>query len=128
MAVRGLHRIAGDVLVAACDLIDLDAETVRSMLVSTDHAVDVVQAETDRPQPLLCRWSPSAATHLEQQFAAGERRVHAVLAELRVERRLVDAAALRNVNTPEDLGRVVSDRGSVPDSTAATGEKDEFPE
>ena len=46
----------------------------------------------------------------------------------RVERRLVDAVAVRNVNTPEDLGRVVSDRGSVPDSTAATGEKDEFPE
>lgn len=124
--LTALDRVDGDVVITACDLVDLDASTVRTMLVPASRAVDVVQAETDRPQPLLCRWSPSARAYVRQRFAAGERSVHAVLGGLVVERRSVDAAALRNVNTPADLGSWASRRGSVPETTAVTGEKDEF--
>lgn len=103
----------GDVVVAACDLIGLDAASVAAVVDAGDDAgaelvgagVDVVVAVTDRLEPLLARWSPTAAPVVVEALDAGERAVHRVLLDgrLRVRRVMVDPRAVRNANTPADL-------------------------
>ena len=93
------------VFVTACDLAFLDAETVRRLLAASGMAVDsVVAAQTDRVEPLCAVWPVSAAARIEQIFTDGERAMHRVLDALTVTIVSVPAAALRNVNTPDDLG------------------------
>jgi molybdopterin-guanine dinucleotide biosynthesis protein A len=96
-----------DVVVAACDLVDLDEATVRCLWPDDvdDGDVDVVVARTDRLEPLLARWRPSARERTRAAFAAGSRAaIDAIHGLRRIE---VDVAVerLRNVNTPGDLGR-----------------------
>jgi molybdopterin-guanine dinucleotide biosynthesis protein A len=92
------------VLVLACDLVDLDAETLRRV-VEGSEGHDAAVAFTDRLEPLCGAWRPSAATPLRAAFATGTRAVHEALSGLDVAKVPVPAAALRNVNRPEDLGR-----------------------
>ncbi len=97
---------ADDVVVAACDLADLDAATValvRSAGEAVAPGVDVVVARSDRAEPLLAWWRRDAAQAVTAQWAAGVRAVHELLAALEVAEVDVDVTAMRNVNTPADL-------------------------
>ena len=103
--ITALTDAGGDVVVAACDLPDLDAATVRAIrdAPGADH-VDAVVATTDRLEPALARWNHRALDQLTTMFATGERALHAALGVLDVVEVAVDPAAMRNVNTPGDLG------------------------
>jgi molybdopterin-guanine dinucleotide biosynthesis protein A len=93
-------------VVAACDLPWLDAETVADLLPPRHVAqapFDAIVAVTDRDQPLCTCWMPDALAVLQRHFDDGERAVHAAWTDLRRVRVPVAAAALRNVNAPEDL-------------------------
>jgi molybdopterin-guanine dinucleotide biosynthesis protein A len=103
--ITALMEAEGDVVVAACDLPDLDAATVHSIrdAPGADEA-DAVVATTDRLEPALARWNQSALDQLMAIFTNGERALHAALARLDVVAVAVDPKALRNVNSPGDLG------------------------
>jgi molybdopterin-guanine dinucleotide biosynthesis protein A len=102
------------VFVAPCDVPALSPAVVRTVLeraASAEHA-DAVVARSHRLEPALAIWNPSAYPSLEAAFARGERALHRVLGLLRVEEVPVEPAALRNVNSPADLGGdVVDDPG-----------------
>ena len=71
----------------------------------SDKPHDVVVASAERRQPLLARWRQSALPIIEQVVSAGERSMHGALAHLQVAELRVDAAAIANFNTPQDLER-----------------------
>ena len=102
--IAALEAVRGDVLVAACDLPDLDAATVAAVIAGGAGTVDVAVAVTTRLQPALARWNRAAQAPLAAAFRCGERSLHGALAPLRVERVAVSPAAMRNVNRPEDVG------------------------
>jgi molybdopterin-guanine dinucleotide biosynthesis protein A len=103
--ITALLDVGGDVVVAACDLPDLDAVTVRAIRDArgADRA-DAVVATTDRLEPALARWNHRALDPLTAIFATGERALHTALGLLDIVEVAVDPAAMRNVNTPGDLG------------------------
>lgn len=101
--LTALGRTLAPTVVVATDLPALDAPTVRALLDPAVSEVDVVVASTGRPEPLCARWSPSSLPALQARFDAGERAVHRAIADLRSVEVPVDAAALRNVNRPDDL-------------------------
>ena len=103
--VAALTAATGPVLVAACDLPWLDASTVIALIdAAVAHPdVDVVHASSPRVEPLCAVWFPSARPVLAAAFAAGERAVHRAMAPLAAHACLVDAAAVANINRPEDL-------------------------
>jgi len=109
--ITALMEADGDVVVAACDLPDLDAATVRSVrdAPGADDA-DAIVATTDRLEPALARWNHRALDRLTALFASGERALHAALARLDVVEVVVDPMALRNVNSPGDLGEGAATR------------------
>ncbi len=103
--ITALTDAGGDVVVAACDLPDLDAATVRAIRDAPGaDAAEAVVARTDRLEPALARWNHRALDQLTSIFATGERALHAALGLLDVVEVAVDPAAMRNVNTPGDLG------------------------
>jgi molybdopterin-guanine dinucleotide biosynthesis protein A len=103
--ITALLEAGTDVVVAACDLPDLDGEAVRVIRDAAGaHEVDVVVATTDRLQPALARWNHRALHRLTASFEAGERALHAALRGLHVVEAAVDPPALRNVNTPGEIG------------------------
>jgi molybdopterin-guanine dinucleotide biosynthesis protein A len=96
--------IADLVVVLACDLPSIDAESVRRLLESIgDH--DAAVPVTDRAHPLCAAYRVSrCGVRLGQAFAAGERAVHRALEALDVAGvALSDPGVLRNVNRPGDL-------------------------
>jgi molybdopterin-guanine dinucleotide biosynthesis protein A len=103
--ITALLDIGDDVVVAACDLPDLDAATVRAIrdAPGADRAEAVV-ATTDRLEPALARWNHRALEQLTAIFTSGERALHVALEHLDVVEVSVAAAAMRNINTPGDLG------------------------
>jgi molybdenum cofactor guanylyltransferase len=102
--LTALLELDSDVLVTACDLIDLDAATVAAVLAAADATgADVAVARSTRVEPALARWSGSARPTIEARFAAGERALHRVLLELSVVEVAVEPARLRNINAPADL-------------------------
>ena len=82
--ITALIDAGGDVVVAACDLPDLDADTVRAIrdAPGADEA-DAVVATTDRLEPALARWNHRALEQLTAIFATGERALHAALGQSR---------------------------------------------
>jgi molybdopterin-guanine dinucleotide biosynthesis protein A len=103
--ITALIDAGGDVVVAACDLPDLDAATVRAIRdVRGADRIDVVVATTDRLQPALARWNHRALDRLTASFTAGERALHVTLRGFDVLEVAVDPQVMRNVNTPRDLG------------------------
>lgn len=98
---------AGSVFVAACDLATLTGSAVRSLRATATARpeVDVVVARSARPEPALSIWRGSAAPEVQQLYDAGERALYRAIRSLRVAEVAVDAAAVRNVNTPDDLAR-----------------------
>lgn len=102
------HRAAGpSVFVVACDLPGLDREVLRSMIAAArSHPdADVVVAQTSAIEPTCALWNVASAARVREEFDAGERALHAVIERLDAVRVVVDAAALRNINTPDDLRR-----------------------
>lgn len=91
----------------ACDLPDLTPAVVRELTaadVATD-TVDVVVARTHRLEPAVAMWSLAALAAVSSMHRRGERALHRVIGGLRCVEVGVDATALRNVNTPDDLHR-----------------------
>jgi molybdopterin-guanine dinucleotide biosynthesis protein A len=103
-------------VVAACDLPDVDGPTVRALLRPVlDGRAGVTVAETDVDvdgrQPLLGAWRAGKVERvLARAFASGTRSMHEALAALdaagvEIVAVTVDRAVLRNVNHPDDLAR-----------------------
>ena len=90
------------VVVVACDLPHLTADTVRSLMEPTGTA-QVMVAFTGRVQPLCALWTRQALPHVRDAFAEGERRLTAVLARLEIAQVPANPQDLANVNTPGDV-------------------------
>jgi len=97
----------GWMLAVACDLPDLTPAVVQELTAvgaaTTPGAVDVVVARTHRLEPAVAMWSLASRPAVSAMYQGGERAVHRVIRALRHVEVDVDAAALRNVNTPDDL-------------------------
>lgn len=102
--ITALRASGRPVVVAACDLADLDADTV--VAVVSEGVGDLPRvAHTDRLEPLLAWWPPAVLGALEAQFASGERALHRALGAVGYVAVPVATSRLRNVNTPADLHR-----------------------
>lgn len=97
--------IAPRVVIAACDLPDLTASTVRRLIrASWTSQAPVVAAWTGRWEPLCSVWSVRVALpEVEAAVASGDHALHRVIEVLGGHRVEVAADELRNVNTPDDL-------------------------
>ena len=95
------------VFVVACDLPALTGADLRGLVTaSRDHpAADVVVARTTSIEPTCAIWKMSAVEPIRQLFDHGERALHAVIARLESFEVDVRDAALRNINTPDELDR-----------------------
>lgn len=95
------------VLVASCDLAYLSGDELVALVerARSDGDLDVVAARSDHLEPLCAVWRVSALADVERAFASGERAVHRAMAGLSVGEVGIDPAALRNINTPADLGQ-----------------------
>lgn len=91
------------VVVVATDLVALTPSVIRAVVAGLAPDTDVALADSDRLEPLCGAWRRGAEQSLAATFAAGERAVHAALGDLAVATVPVDAALLRNVNSPSDL-------------------------
>jgi molybdenum cofactor guanylyltransferase len=101
--ITALRTTGVPTIVAACDLPWLDAATAIALQSASSAGHDLAVATTQRDEPLCACWMPTALDTLERQFLDGQRAVHRVFEALDVVRVPVSAAALRNVNTPQDL-------------------------
>lgn len=115
--LSALEHLAGlDVVDAAlilpCDLSDVNAEILLPLLEAAagDGHSRVWVAATDRMEPMCALWSLAARGTVREQFVAGQRTLHRVIAELPHTTVTVEPRALRNVNRPEDLSPPESDR------------------
>jgi molybdenum cofactor guanylyltransferase len=91
--------------VLACDLPNVRAATVIALVEALgDH--DAAVAHSDRAEPLCAVWSDRAASALRAQFQSGERAVHRAIFGLDIAWVTVSPSDLRNINTPDDLGRL----------------------
>ena len=95
------------VVVAACDLPSLRGDVLLVLVdaLRADPAVDVAVARTSQIEPACATWRVSAAQRLRELYASGERALHVAIGQLQSVEIEVDPAALRNINTPEELGR-----------------------
>lgn len=108
-AIRdALERHDGcDVVVAACDLIDVDTATVREIVAAcTDGDADVAVAATGSGRHLVSCWRAGRSRSLDELVDAGVTSYRSALAALRTVDVEVDPRVVRNVNTPIDLGDV----------------------
>lgn len=105
---------ASAVLVAACDLPDLDPRVLLALLalVPMEGGADVVAPLGPRgPEPLLAIYRPRLLPELERRISRGELALRALLRDVNTlfvpeaDLRALDPtlASLRNVNRPEDL-------------------------
>jgi len=105
---------ASAVLVAACDLPEIDPRVVLALaaLVPVDGGADVVAPRGPRgPEPLLAIWRPRVLPEVTRRIERGELALHALLAAVDTlyvpesDLRALDPelASLRNVNRREDL-------------------------
>lgn len=99
--VDALERADGDVVVAACDLPDLDGDTVRSL--TAGREAPAAYARTGDRAHLLSAWSPSALEALRPLVASGSISYRAALEAAGAVAVDVDPARVRNVNGPDDL-------------------------
>jgi molybdopterin-guanine dinucleotide biosynthesis protein A len=95
------------VFVLACDLPFVRSDDLAGLVevCVRRRDVDVVVARTARIEPACAIWRPSAIGPLREIFDAGERALHRAIEQIRSVEVAVDAAALRNINTPDDLDR-----------------------
>lgn len=102
-----LNHAASDIVVTACDLVDLDAETVRAVIDGGRAAgPDVVAvASASGRHHLLSYWPRSVAGRLEVLVAEGVRSYGDALAAFGAVDVEVEPVAIRNINRTDDLGR-----------------------
>ncbi len=100
------ERRPDGVFIVACDLPALTGDDLASMVAAARHrpGLDVVVARTSSIEPTCAIWRVSAIERIRRCFDDGERALHAVIGCLESFEVEVDAAALRNINTPEELG------------------------
>lgn len=106
--ITALRRFPGRfVAVVACDLPWLEPDVVRSLADACRRATaaDVALALTDRPQPLLAVWAPTALPALIRVFEEGERAMHGALRGLTAVTVAARPEVVRNVNSPADVPR-----------------------
>lgn len=105
--VSGLDAVRTEVaVVLACDLVAVDAATVRRLLhaLATSGADVVVPVVGGRTQVLAAAWSQQAVPALATAFDRGERAPRRALGELRVhELRGLPPGSLADVDSPGDL-------------------------
>ena len=100
--LAALEHAGGPVLVVGTDMPDLPPQLLRR-LADADESADVVVATAGgQLEPLCARYSPSAREALERALA-DEAPLRATVAALNPLEIATDAAAVRNVNTPDDL-------------------------
>jgi molybdopterin-guanine dinucleotide biosynthesis protein A len=94
-----------DVVVAACDLADLDGDTVRALLAAGGAATDadVAVAATGGERHLLAWWRAGTAERIGALLAEGVTSYRDAVARLRAIDVEVGHAAMRNLNTPTDV-------------------------
>jgi molybdopterin-guanine dinucleotide biosynthesis protein A len=105
--------IAG-VFVVACDLPALTGADLAGMIASAHAhpAADVIVGRTSAIEPTCAIWSPRAIEPISRWFEDGERALHVAIGRLSAVVVDLDAAALRNINTPDDLDRYPGSRDS----------------
>lgn len=94
-------------LIGACDLAMLTPAAVIPLVRAARDArgVDVVVARTTRIEPALAVWRVGARREVGHLHDSGERALHRVIERLASVEVALDATALRNINTPDDLPR-----------------------
>lgn len=105
-AIRdALERHAtNDVVIAACDLIDLDAATIAAIVAAgAGGDVDVAVVSTGAHRHLVSWWRAGVGPRVRDLFDAGVTSYLDALGELRVADVEADPAVVRNVNSPTDL-------------------------
>jgi molybdopterin-guanine dinucleotide biosynthesis protein A len=95
------------VFVVACDLPALRGGDLAGMVdaVRRRRDVDVVVARTTQIEPTCAIWRLRAADQLRDLFDSGERALHRAIERLESCTVEVEAGAVRNINTPDDLDR-----------------------
>ncbi len=101
-----LERGPDGVFIVACDLPALTGSDLAGMVAVARQrpSLDVVVARTSSIEPTCAIWRLSGIERIRRCFDNGERALHAVIGCLESFEVEVDAAALRNINTPEELG------------------------
>jgi molybdopterin-guanine dinucleotide biosynthesis protein A len=96
----------GGVFVVACDLPALTGRSLAGMVTTARDRpdADVIVARTSAIEPACAIWNPTSLERIRRCFDDGERALHLAIARLEAIEVDVDGAALRNINTPEELG------------------------
>ncbi len=94
------------VFVVACDLPALTGTDLADMIAVAGRRpdCDVVVARTSSIEPTCAIWRLSAIEQLRRCFDDGERALHVAIRHVESFEVQVKTAALRNINTPEELG------------------------
>jgi molybdopterin-guanine dinucleotide biosynthesis protein A len=102
----GMAEVAG-VFVVACDLPALTGDSLADMVrAALDRPeFDVIVARTSVIEPVCAIWRRTAVEPLRRCFEEGERALHVAIGRLDSFEVVVDSGALRNINTPDELGR-----------------------
>lgn len=95
-----------DVVVVACDLVDLDGDTVRALVDAGDDDArpDVTAALSDGELHLISWWRAGTGSKLAALIDEGVGSYQTALDRLGAAQVPVPAGVVRNVNTPDDLG------------------------
>ena len=95
------------VFVVACDLPALRGGDLAGLVhaIRSRRDVDVVVARSTRIEPTCAIWRPRATERLREMFDNGERALHRAIEQLESCAIEIEAGALRNINTPDDLDR-----------------------
>ncbi len=97
------HHDGADIVVAACDLVDLTAEAVSIVIDRRLSDAIVTAAVANGESHLLARWSAAALPRLDWLLGEGVRSYRGALRVLHAREVEVPAAAVRNLNRPADL-------------------------
>jgi cyclic pyranopterin phosphate synthase len=102
--------------VTACDIPRVDAGLIARLFRATDNADAVVPVSPNgRREPLLALYRRSGHTAAAAALGAGERRLQALLARVRVrEIPLGDAPWYHNLNTPDEYQRALTTTQRTP--------------
>ena len=92
------------VVVAACDMVDLDCDTIRSVIdAGSSGDADVAVATTGGERHLVAWWRAGTAGRLGALLADGVTSYRTALGRLRTIDVEVEPTTIRNLNTPSDV-------------------------
>jgi len=105
--ITALRNAREDVVfVMACDLVAPDARAIQQVLAEVGEADVSAALSAEIIQPLHAGWRRGCLAHLERCFAGGMRSPTQALGGLRVVQvSMIDASALADADTPEQLSR-----------------------